>query len=50
MCFSTRYTVALTGYRAEAEITQHNAMTCIMHVRLDDLIVPSGLKSYELWI
>lgn len=36
------------SYRTEAEITQQNAMTCIMQVRLDDLIVPSGLKSYEL--
>lgn len=38
------------SYRIEAEITHQNAMTCIVQVRLDDLIAPSGLKSYELWI
>lgn len=36
------------SYRAEAEITQKNAMICIKQVRLDDLVVPSGPKSYEL--
>lgn len=46
-CSFIRGTVAQTEV---TEITQKNAMTCIIQVRLDDLIVPSGLKSYELQI